>query len=400
MLDVVIPRLTFDDFVRGVQIECSQRNIRLVEGALRVLFGLAGGRIGPANKILNSSVEVILASPLGTSPWRRMSGHPMNMLRIVMVRPRDVRRGAMRLVMGGEFSVRTDRLFTYTEFSILRELALSPKSQSDLVEALKERKHDMQSAMRAIGDLRNADLIDSDGGRYFVSVGLYEVWAKMQPEGAHDASRPEASFLLTAERTQTKVPGDLPVATNGLGSRMDAVAEVVQRGTSQTAGPPVCPEDCEVPGQPNEGLPTKSMGPLLTGERRRFLRGTLRMRVGLTDGYGVKLRETVASPHERLCDLLRQSYNEVELRRFVDGIPMAPGASKRSGSLPGPAASFAALVEESALLLEREGVLRVAFDKLRLERPNRVSQIEDVELAFARAAGPEELPSADSLGDY
>lgn len=87
------------------------------------------------------------------------------------------------------------------------------------------------------------------------------------------------------------------------------------------------------------------------------------------------------TPREALCDLLQSCFNEPELRHFVALLPGAPDLAAR---LPGTTASFAQLVLETVLLLERYGLLAAAFfARLSHERPHRAADIEAVRVLFS-----------------
>jgi hypothetical protein len=85
---------------------------------------------------------------------------------------------------------------------------------------------------------------------------------------------------------------------------------------------------------------------------------------------------SAVTPREALCGLLQSFFNESELRRFVTFLA---GHNDLASRLPGQGASFAALVLETALLLEREGLLAAAFTRLRTERPARAAEVELVQ---------------------
>jgi hypothetical protein len=81
------------------------------------------------------------------------------------------------------------------------------------------------------------------------------------------------------------------------------------------------------------------------------------------------------TPREALCGLLQSFFNESELRRFVTFL----GHTDLASRLPGQGTSLAELVLETALLLEREGLLAAAFARLRIERPARAAEVEAVQ---------------------
>ncbi|MCY1057461.1 SIR2 family protein [Nannocystis sp. SCPEA4] len=87
------------------------------------------------------------------------------------------------------------------------------------------------------------------------------------------------------------------------------------------------------------------------------------------------------TPREALCDLLQSCFSEPELRRFVAFLP----ARDLPTRLSGPGASLAQLVLETALVLERDGLLTADFfARLRDERPGRAAAVTAVQSLFVR----------------
>ena len=84
----------------------------------------------------------------------------------------------------------------------------------------------------------------------------------------------------------------------------------------------------------------------------------------------------VSTAQEAFATLLQSCFTDPELRRFVSTIP---GSNRPlADQLPGPPTTFAQLAFDTALLLEREGVLSLAFTHLEAVRPHRSGEIEAV----------------------
>lgn len=86
---------------------------------------------------------------------------------------------------------------------------------------------------------------------------------------------------------------------------------------------------------------------------------------------------TVAqTAQEALAVLLQSCFTDPELRRFISTIP---GIHRPlADQLPGPTSTVAQLAFDAALLVEREGVLSLAFTHLRSVRSHRSGEIEAV----------------------
>lgn len=96
----------------------------------------------------------------------------------------------------------------------------------------------------------------------------------------------------------------------------------------------------------------------------------------------------MASPESLLEALLRDLFNEAELRAFVRG---RTGGAALAGELPGTGVPFGTLAHEAALLLQRRG--RLDDELFAALAPHAGSRFEQV-VEAARAAGcaPPEPP--------
>lgn len=78
-----------------------------------------------------------------------------------------------------------------------------------------------------------------------------------------------------------------------------------------------------------------------------------------------------------LSAFLRTSYSDAELRGLILSI-----SADLTAYLPGPCVSLAQLADNTASLLYRRGLIKALFDRLELDRPNRITDLEQVRKLF------------------
>ncbi len=239
------PRFRFDDdrlaplgrvmFEHHVRTRYAARGVDLKKNALQELLECSGGYIGVAERVLEDAL-VCAARRSSHGPGGDFELFPARRVKLG-----DIREGVSSLAASRRFIDRYARILTQLERRILGCLAQRPRTRGEILKAMSDHQHD--EVVDAIGELKDAGLIDLDRGylrskRFSLVVGALAPWA---------ASGRTSPLVITAK------PGVSAETASGPGAggppepevpRTNAVAPAVYRPsfhptTMSTAAPPV-----------------------------------------------------------------------------------------------------------------------------------------------------------------